>query len=263
VVDCPGFSVILILNHKRKPLNLKKMKLQKEYALVKENLLDWKPEFDKLEKRGFIRTTASGDLAVGHTLESQFGVEPNSVPKPDLGNVEVKGARKSSSSSKQTLFCLESWVIDQREYLEKYGWVNRKGTKFSAMQTINTNINKHGFFLSIDSSYVSIVSEEDVIWQCGLEEIQERFNQKFPACLKVFADSYGKGWEEYFHYNEVILYKNVDRDRFLKLLQEGHISIEIRLETKNDWFTLNNYGTAFRISHDKMNLLFEKEAIWA
>lgn len=239
------------------------MKLQEQHNLVKENLLDWKPEFEKIRARGFIRTTASGDLAVGHTLESQLGVGPNSIPKPDLGNVEVKGARKCSSSSKQTLFCFESWVMGQREYLEKYGWENKKGTKLSGMQSINTNINKHGFFLLIDSSYVSIASKEDVIWQCGLEELQEKFNEKFPACLKVFADSYGKGWDEYFHYNEVILYKNVDRDRFLKLLKEGHIYIDIRLQTKNDWFTLDNAGTAFRVSHDKMNLLFEREAIWA
>ena len=80
--------------------------------------------------------------------------------------------------------------------------------------------------------------------------------------MKVFANVEKRDGVEYFHYNEVHRYVGTDKNLFRTAIENDMIAIDIRMRTQNNiGKSLRNRGTAFRISHDRMEELFITEAL--
>ena len=219
--------------------------------------------FKPIADEGFIRTLRKGDTGIGYTLETKLGIEENSISSPDLGLSELKAKRKSSNCT-QTLFTFatkQQWQIDKMDLLNHYGINHHGGVELSAYNSVKRTPNKRGFYYTTTSESLILKNKdkEIIVWQW--EDLEEKFNNKFPSCIKVFAESYGKGSDEHFHYNEAYIYRNVDIGKFREFLENDLIYIDLRIRTQKNGVSAKDKGTAFRISEKNMNQLFQKERI--
>lgn len=57
------------------------------------NLMEFRREFGRVKKLGWVVSQRRGPTGVGHTLERLVGLEENNLALPDLGSVELKAHR--------------------------------------------------------------------------------------------------------------------------------------------------------------------------
>lgn len=232
-----------------------------QFERVKEELTT---TFKSLSEEGFIKTLRAGNTGVGYTLETRLGIEENSFSAPDLGISELKAKRKKSNS-KQTLFTFatkEQWQMPKMDFLLQYGIDHHSGVELSAYNSITKTPNKQGFYYITTSDCLIAKNKDAEIIKWQWSELEGQFNKKFPSCVKIFADSYGSGSSEHFHFNEGYIYRNVDMGKFREFLENDLISIDLRIRTDNNYSSVKDKGTAFRIKEKHMDLLFHKELLF-
>ncbi len=224
-------------------------------------LSEFKSKFDEIKSRGFIRTHRKGNTGVGHTLEQELGLTENCVSGPDLIGNELKAARKGASG-KQTLFTKEGkWVVSQKNYIAKYGFPHTsKIGEMSGQSTVTKTENKRGLSIKTTDEYCAVVHGDTTIVWWDWDTLINQFAKKFPACVKVFADTKVVNGVEYFHYNEAYRFIGTDKNLFRSAIENNIIAIDIRMRTQNTiGKSIRNRGTAFRMNHGDMEALFVKE----
>ena len=229
------------------------------------DLITFKQKYDEIKERGYIKSHRDGDTGVGHTFEQELGLEENNIAGPDIDGNELKTARKGKGG-RQTLLNKEGeWVVSQRDYIKTYGFPHTKRNEKSAQFTITLKPNKHGLYLKTTDDYVAVMHDDTVIVKWSWDLLISAFAKKFPACVKVFADVEKRDGVEYFHYNEAARYINVDPNRVRTAIENGDLQIDTRMYSDGILISgkvgVRNRGTAFRINHDKMEKLFDKEII--
>lgn len=234
-----------------------------EYEQVKDELI---LKFITIAEKGYIPTLRSGDTGIGYTLETELGIEENSFSAPDLIDFrsEVKAKRKKSNCT-QTLFTFATkaqWQMSKMDFLVQYGIDHHSGVELSAYNSVSKTPNKQGFYYVTTSDCLILKNEDVEIIKWQWDELQGKFNNKFPSCVKIFADSYGSGSSEHFHFNEGYIYRNVDIGKFREFLENDLISIDLRIRTEKNYSSVRDKGTAFRIREKYMDLLFHKEVLF-
>ena len=228
-------------------------------------LLEFKQKFNEIKERGYIKSHRNGDTGVGHTFEQELGLQENNIAGPDIDGNELKTARRGKGG-RQTLLNKEGeWVVSQRDYIKTYGFPHTKRNEKSAQITITLKPNKHGLYIKTTDDYVAVMHDDTFIVKWSWNLLNSSFAKKFPACIKVFADVEKRDGVEYFHYNEASRYINVDPNRVRTAIENGDLQIDTRMYSdgilKSGKVGVRNRGTAFRINHDKMETLFDKEII--
>ena len=220
------------------------------------------PEFverlREIKAMGYVETHRNADTGIGKTLEDLLGIEENNVPGPDAVGVELKSAR-SDSGSLTTLFTKEPPRGKQhrplwgQEMIRELGYLDDDGRP-ALKVTIEPNVpNNQGFYLDYTDSAVEIVNEDGGV--CAiypLDWLQEKFEQKFPQLVMVFAETEMRDGREYFHYNDAYHLDGFNGDAFLNLMREGDITVDLRMHIKESGAN-RNHGTAWRIM-DKSEL---------
>ena len=230
------------------------------------DLITFKQKYDEIKERGYIKSHRDGDTGVGHTFEQELGLEENNIAGPDIDGNELKTARKGAGG-KQTLFAKEGdWVVPQRDYIETYGFPHTtKIGELSGQSTVTKTVNKRGLQIVTTDDYCAICHGNVIIVMWDWDTLINQFAKKFPACVKVFADVEKRDGVEYFHYNEAARYINVDPNRLRTAIENGDLQIDTRMYSdgilKSGKVGVRNRGTAFRINHDKLEKLFDKEII--
>ena len=227
------------------------------------NLEELLSHYRLIKEKGFIKSQRKGDCAVGNTFEDELGLKENNIAAPDLKNYELKVKRKGASGL-QTLFNKEGeWQMKQIEFLEQYGFPHTKYIgEISGQSTITKSPNKRGFYYESDDDYLYVKVDDVIIVRWDWCKLVEVFGNKFPNCIKVLAETIKDKGTEYFHYNEIYLYKGTTKQKFRELIENDLISIDFRLYTQyNKGKCIRNRGTAFRIKHENMDKLFIKEAL--
>ena len=227
------------------------------------NLEELLSHYRLIKEKGFIKSQRKGDCAVGNTFEDELGLKENNIAAPDLKNYELKVKRKGASGL-QTLFNKEGeWQMKQIEFLEQYGFPHTKyiGEK-SGQSTVTKTPNIRGFYFTTDDNYLYVKVDDVIIVRWDWCKLVEVFGNKFPNCIKVLAETIKDKGTEYFHYNEIYLYKGTTKQKFRELIENDLISIDFRLYTQyNKGKCIRNRGTAFRINHENMDKLFIKEEL--
>jgi hypothetical protein len=227
------------------------------------NLEELLSHYRLIKEKGFIKSQRKGDGAAGNTFEDELGLKENNIAASDLKNYELKVQRKNTSSL-QTLFNKEGeWIIKQIDFLKRYGWEhnNHKG-ELTGQSTITKTPNKRGLYYESDDYYLYVKVNDVTIVRWDWDELVKRFDKKFPNCIKILAETIKDKGTEYFHYNEIYLYKGTTKQKFRELVENDLISIDFRLYTQyNKGKCIRNRGTAFRIKHENMDKLFIKEAL--
>ena len=217
-------------------------------------------KYKTIKSKGFIKSQRSGDGAAGNTFEDELGLKENNIAAPDIEGNEVKVKRKGASGL-QTLFNKEGeWQMKQIEFLEEYGFPHTKYIgEMSGQSTITKSPNKRGFYYESDDDYLYVKVDDVTIVRWDWDELVKRFDKKFPNCIKILAETIKDKGVEYFHYNEIYLYKGTTKEKFRELIENDLISIDFRLYTQyNKGKSIRNRGTAFRIKDENMDKLFVK-----
>ena len=242
--------------------------------ITKEELID---KFKEINSRGWIENRrGKNNGAVGNTLEDLLGIPENNLPIPNAAEWELK-AQRSNTSSLLTLFHVEPSPRASRLVpnllLPQYGWGHKlAGTKYphterSFRMTMNgKTYTDRGFKIQVnrEEMRVEIVFDSKMCdsrhknWLDGLQtgiglgplpitpywgfnDLYTKAGTKLLNCFYAQADVKKENGKEFFHYNRVLMLKNINLNRFLNAIEDGKIFVDV------DARTGHNHGTKFRI----------------
>lgn len=207
----------------------------------------------EIKQRGYVETHRAGNTGIGKTLEDLLGIEENNVPGPDAVGVELKSTRRSSNSL-TTLFTKEPPRDERRLWnqglVRELGYVDDKDRQALKVTIEPDSPNSQGFFLDYDESSVNVSHEGyGVCATYPLDLLRETFERKLPELVMVFADVKKVDGRERFWYNEAYHLEGFDGDRFLELMRDGVITLDMRMHIKESG-NIRNRGTAWRIMNE-------------
>ena len=84
----------------------------------------------------------------------------------------------------------------------------------------------------------------------GFNDLYTKIGTKLINCFFVQADVKREGGIQYYHYNNVLMLKKVDKSKFIKAIEQGIIYIDF------DARTGHNHGTKFRIKKKDIPMLY-------
>lgn len=257
---------------------------EKDLILLRNRLCE-------IKNMGWIANRRPGNVGgVGNTLEDLLGVAENNLRLPDFGEWELKSQR-AATGSLLTLFHLEpeprnAHIVPQI-LLRKYGWAHQDaGVRYPAdersfRQTINVSgYSDRGFKVNIDWERQCIfidfnfddIDDRHGAWRqfvadgvgagdiapkpyWTFREIDVKLRTKLKNLMYVRAETKVVSGDEYFRYNEIEAYVDPSIDRFLALVEEGVIYVDV------DARTGHNHGTKFRIRPRYKTDLYERHII--
>lgn len=228
------------------------------------------------------------DGKVGNTLEDLIGLSENSFALPDVGEYELK-AKRSKSGSLTSLFhydpfprrnysgCSRKCSPVPGFLLPKFGWQHQEYDDENSFRVTLAGEDWHprGFRINVDYNdrrvyieynknkitlsrlqvgnlqnwYQGLPSEmpEQIHWK--FDDLENKFKQKLPNMVFMYADTRGEGSEEEFNYTEAEVWEEFSLNTFLDEIQSGGVRIDF------DARTGHNHGTKFRIDKKAGNSL--------
>ncbi len=221
-------------------------------------------KLQEIENKGFIPSLRRGSTGIGYTFETLFGLQENNIPIPDVGGrVEIKTIRRDSQSL-ITLFTFNRgvWHLKQKEFIQKYGYIDEKGRYALKNTLFYGKPIPQGISLDIDESmniiYLVDVNTGEKLATWDVYVMVGKFMVKLSRLLLVIADRKVEQGREYFHYNEAYLLTNPSPRSFLKAFKDSSIGIDIRMHLKESG-AVRNRGTAFRVRERYLTELYENK----
>lgn len=248
-------------------------------------------KFKEIEAKGWIKCPPKrkrNDGSVGNLLEDLLGIPENNLTIPNAAEWELK-AQRAETSSLVTLCHQEpspraaKLVPDM--LLPKYGWPHSRAgidypkDEMSFRATLNAitytdrgfkvNVNRKEERVEIifDSSMCDESVHGDwlkgvkkkvgsgplpVLPYWGFNDLYTKIGTKLINCFFVQAETKREGGNQYFHYNNVLMLKNVDKEKFIEAIEKGVIYVDF------DARTGHNHGTKFRIKTKDIPKLYEE-----
>ncbi len=210
------------------------------------DIAELKDKLSEINQMGYVVSLRRGNTGIGYTLETLLGVEENNLKTPDLRDIEVKG-RRIKSTSPLTMFTFNDsvWKIEQEELIKQYGYLDTQG-RWALYTTAKNKPNNRGFYIKVEQDSVKFCNRDGLCvaeWQ--LEYLIETLKKKLSNVLLVDAESRKSGGKEEFWYQEAYLLTDLNVDKFLELIKDGTIVIDLRMHIENG--RVRNHGTAFRL----------------
>ena len=221
-------------------------------------------KFDLLSAKGFVPTLRSGSTGIGYTLETMLDIEENNSPGGDFMGMEIKAFRDDDltldDSEKMNLFLKEpKWTdgMTAAQRIKTYGYVDDNGRQ-ALYSTVTKNESSHGFALVVDKPNAQVVmtfrGEPVAFWTNAI--LEKRLTEKHSETVFVSAHTQGKGKAEQFHYYGVNWCRTPSVEKFLELIDEGAVMLELRMHVKPTG-AARNHGSAFRIKQNRIRDLYQ------
>lgn len=216
--------------------------------------IDLGVELARISSRGFIPATATGDGAVGDTLESLLGLpRSNGSGVPDLSYrstpTELKAGRASSSAQTTLFSCLPSRrSLTIRQLVRSYGVKTADYVRGLFIEVSTAGGNQLGFRLRVttDPPAVGLIAPGHMpVWWWTRDDLGAKIARQL---VVVRADSKRVNGRESFHYRSAVLYRELDRDRFLQAIAKNRIVINLRARYRRDFSDWKDHGTVFRLA---------------
>lgn len=244
----------------------------------------------EIRERGWIKNARPGNAGgVGNTLEDLLGIDENNLPIPNAAEWELKAQRKGKRSvtSYTTLLHSEPSPRALRFvpaiFLPKYGWPHQlAGTMYpenemSFRQTINAvTRTDRGFGVVVDrenrrvevSFNSTLVGTRHSAWlesvrmrvgnidelnpqpYWGFDDLFHKVGTKLLNTFYVKAQAKRIDGEEYFFYDEIMILKSFDLEKFLVAIEQGGVLVDF------DARTGHNHGTKMRGRNDVLPSLY-------
>ncbi|WP_167891352.1 MvaI/BcnI family restriction endonuclease [Thermococcus sp. MAR1] len=247
----------------------------KSLAELKQRLLE-------IKEMGWIPSKRRHDTGIGKTFEDLLGIKENNIQLPDIGGIEVKSSR-SYTSSLVTLITFEppreyrnvGWTLECLvNNFEKTGDENGGPVFHITVYAHKYTSNTQQFKLDIreidGKKVVCVVTKKkfnpanpklpnDVVVCYPVEEILNRIARKLSGCLLVIeAETRRREGSEEFRLKSAKLYSGFSAERFIELVKEGKIVLDIRFGRYPDGRP-HNHGTAWRIRKRDILELYARE----
>lgn len=234
-------------------------------------------EFERIKKRGWIKSCRKGFSGVGYTFEKLIGIEENRFPYPDYFGIEIK-TRRNNTKYFSTLF---NSRVKGEEELElnrlrmSYGYPDKiiKEQKVLQVSVYGSKISKIGvnysakLFVNYSAKVVNLLIYErngsllDASSYWKFEDLKESLFNKCRTIAFIGADKKFFNGSEYFKYVTLDIYKLKSFNAFLNLIERGIIRVSFRagiFRTGVRKGEIHDHGTAFEIYIDDIEKLYDK-----
>jgi hypothetical protein len=202
------------------------------------------------------------DTGIGKTLEDLLGIPENNFPGPNGERVELKSMRKSSGSMLTLFTKAPKPSAGTKDLLINIGYPDSEtgsrnvlhtdlyGNRFASVRS------GHQVGLKIGDDYVNII-DENYHNYCGwtYSDLNAAFETKLQRILLVKADTRFRNGQEEFNYNEAWVLMGFSFERFISLIKQGIVKIELRLGLYDNG-SLHDHGTAFRVKESNLQDCF-------
>jgi hypothetical protein len=227
------------------------------------NLQTLQKKLKEIEAMGFVETHRLSDTGIGKTLEDLLGIKENNIPLPDIGEVAELKSYRSSAKSMMTLFTLEPLPKGgdrDRLLLDGFGYSKRDNGRLKELHSTLSckKYNAQSLKLCVEKDKIRVQGKDrklNIFWD--IKSLEEKFNNKLPALVYVFAETKTIKDKEYFHYNEAYLLEDFSFEIFKKRVKADDILVDFRMYYQPNG-SVRNHGTGFRVKVRKLDNCFAK-----
>lgn len=243
---------------------------------MEDNIKKLKTEFYKIQCKNWIENKEKGTSAAGKILENLLLKEDDNLIIADYYGIELK-TKLNYSEPHIGLFSMapDNRPLAIKEILGKYGWPSKKDRKYKVFfgWFNGGDFNKVGLFndfkLEVDRdlevihlvirNHLTNNINKNISW--SFEQLENRLNMKLkylaliPVSKKIY---FGK---TYFKYHNLKLYKLKSFDKFLELIEDGTISVNMKISfytSKEKYGKIQDKGTTFEIEEKDLEKLFTR-----
>lgn len=246
------------------------------YNNVEEELL---AKFVEISNKGWIESARKHNTGIGKTFEDLLNKLEDNLAEPDYKGIEIK-THRSTSNSYTTLFTASPdgpAKAENTRLRETYGNIDQKsGLKkmhcsiFAHRKTLYNNIYKIQLEVNRQDKkiYLQIYDINDnlieKITYWDFNSLNDKLNKKLKILAYVKSKSKVENNKEYFLYEEIQLYKFKNFNRFLTLIENGTIMLDIRIgvyASGKNYGKTHDHGTGFRIKDCDLDKLYDKYEI--
>lgn len=218
--------------------------------MQKRTLTQIKKALKELSGKGWIKSNRSHNTGIGKTLEDYLGITENNIALPDFGVMELKSQR-AGTASMMTLFTKKPEGITNAEILKRFGYPDPEYPQHKILhQTINNGKkNARGFHCKVDERQgkLLILKNRTILGYYELDFLRLKAAEKIGnGLILVFANCKKEKGQEYFHYTEAWLLKDIDPKQFL-VLSKYDIRLGVYRTGKNAGKP-HDHGSAFRLT---------------
>lgn len=243
---------------------------------MEDNIKKLKTEFYKIQCKNWIENKEKGTSTAGKILENLLLKEDDNLIIADYYGIELK-TKLNYSEPHIGLFSMapDNRPLAIKEILVKYGWPSKKDRKYKVFfgRFNGGDFNKVGLFndfkLEVDRdlevihlvirNHLTNNINKNISW--SFEQLENRLNMKLkylaliPVSKKIYS---GK---TYFKYHNLKLYKLKSFDKFLELIEDGTISVNMKISfytSKEKYGKIQDKGTTFEIEEKDLEKLFTR-----
>ncbi len=236
-------------------------------------------KFMSISSKGWIESARKNNTGIGKTFEDLLDKLEDNLADPDYKGIEVK-THRSKSESYTTLFTASPdgpAKSENTRLREMYGHKDAESglnilhsSIFANRKTNYCNIYK--FQLEVNRSdkkiYLKIFDINDnlieKITYWDFESLKSKLNRKLKVLAYITSKNKIEDGKEYFLYEECKLYKFKDFEKFLELLENGTIMLDIRIgvyKSGTNFGKTHDHGTGFRIKEVDITKLYDEYVV--
>ncbi len=230
-----------------------------------------------IKAKNWVPSNRTHNTGIGKTYEDLLGKTEDNLPESDFHDIEVKTQREESSSF-VTLFTKSPDFPRGANTILR----NKFGTEveeFENMKQIHTSVFGHqyntyksvyGFSFKVDRVqsriYFSVIDlntnevlSNEIYYK--FQTIEQKLKTKLKNLAYVSAESRHTANGEEFKYTSATLYYEPSIEKFIDLLENGYIMIDIRIgfyknPTSRTFGKTHDHGTGFRIKESDLSRLY-------
>ena len=243
--------------------------------MVDDDAVKLKEEFLKIKGMGLIKLMRGGSTGYGYTFETLLGKKEDQECKPDFGSIEIK-CKFGFSNTHFTLFtcapkCDYGTAYNYIFYNYAYEKYNNPDEKIFSLKMFSHYVkDRYGFTFKLYvndykrkvflKAYLNNEFLEDICyWPFDL--LEEKVYAKLQKLALVDCFPYKVNNENYVKYYNITFYKLKSFQKFLNLIKNDTICVELSLKETIDIFgypIVDCHGFQFRIRKENIERLFEK-----
>ncbi|MGN4437853.1 MvaI/BcnI family restriction endonuclease [Bacillus cereus group sp. MYBK69-2] len=142
------------------------------------------------------------------------------------------------------------------DLINTYGSANIRGEQ-ALYTSISPKANSRGFYLKVEENSLKIIKTGEIkdktLCYYDLDDIHDRLISKLNELL-ILNISNDRDFST-FRLDDAYLYKNILTERFLEVLMDGGVRLELRMRILPSG-SIRSHGTVFRIKRDLIDLLY-------
>lgn len=236
--------------------------------------------FLRIKNRGFIKSNRKGNTGIGKTFEDCCGITENNSQLPDFKNIELKSQREYTGSY-LTLFTKSPSSPRSANTMLRmnFGSFDKMNSDVKILHTsiyansFNNHISGYGYKLQVDRQeekiYIlvkslreNIIVSNEIYWTFG--DLKRKVDTKLSLVAYISAETKKINNHEEFWFNKAILLSGLNFEKFINLLEEGKVMVDIRAGSYKQGDKkgkTHDHGTAFRIAKKDLKYFFNIETI--